>query len=117
MTRAEFEDRVAKILCDPGFVASNEDWADISMVYQFHPAISRTMGKDEIANYYTLGIWRDMIPAAKEAYRLEDDIRKLQNDRERIIKDHEANLRAVNDNLEYAQSKRNEFERKYKRYV
>jgi hypothetical protein len=117
MTRAGFEDRVAKILCDPGFVASNEDWADISLICQFHPAISQVRGEEEIANYYTLGIWRDMVPAAEEACKLELAIAKLQKDKIRINEEYMIQINAINDNIADAQEKSNAFTRKYRRYV
>jgi hypothetical protein len=119
MTRAEFEDRVAKILCDPGFVASSEDWADISMVYQFHPAISQDndKGKEEIANYYTLGIWRDMIPAAKESKRLHAEPTSLTNDRSMIEAEYKAQLKAIDQNIADSNERLYAFIRKYRRYV
>lgn len=62
MNRAEFENRVEK---RKGFAMSvtEADWKIIEKVYTFHPSISETKGKEQIADLYTeygMGIIRDM---------------------------------------------------------
>lgn len=75
MTKKEFEERV-------GTTVSDEMWKKIEFVYTWHPAISNIYGKDEIAQLYKIGGMRlmmDMIPAAKEWKRLEDERISLTN--------------------------------------
>ena len=58
---------------------TQEAYEQINFVYTFHPAISETNGKQQIADLYkTFGmrIISDMYPTACKAQALEEDIRK-----------------------------------------
>lgn len=74
MTKQEFEQRLGKTV-------SEKDYAKIEEVYTTHPSISETEGKDQIAYLYkTFGmrIIEDMIPTARKAREIEDEIRKTR---------------------------------------
>lgn len=67
MTKQEFEERI------DGTV-SEKNYSIIEKVYTFHPAISNTEGKDQIAQIYKIGgmsIIRDMVKTAEVAAELE----------------------------------------------
>lgn len=71
MTKQEFEERI------DGTV-SEKNYSIIEKVYTFHPAISNTEGKDQIAQIYKIGgmsIIRDMVKTAEVAAELEDEMR------------------------------------------
>ena len=73
MSREEFE---AKL----GREVNPAEYKDIEYVYTFHPSISDTDGKKQIADLYKLGgirLIRDMIPTARKAQEIEDEIREL----------------------------------------
>ena len=60
---------------------SNEDYQTIEMVYAFHPAISETAGKMQIAQIYAYGgmsVIKDMVPTAVKARRIEAELRELK---------------------------------------
>lgn len=70
MTKQEFEERI-------GATISTQQYDLIEEVYTFHPSISNVDGKDEIAKIYTMFGMRliyDMLPTAKEAKRIENEI-------------------------------------------
>ena len=70
MTRQEFESRI------DGTVTT-EEYSLIEYVYTFHPSISNTEGKDQIAGIYKIGgmrLIKDMIPTAQKAEQLDNDI-------------------------------------------
>lgn len=72
MTQQEFENRIN------GKVTTAE-YTVIEYVYTFHPSISNTEGKEQIANIYKIGGFRlikDMIATAQRAERLENDIQR-----------------------------------------
>ena len=74
MTKQEFEQRLGKTV-------SEKDYAKIEEVYTTHPSISETEGKDQIAYLYkTFGmrIIEDMLPTARKARELEDEMRKTR---------------------------------------
>lgn len=59
----EFEEKL-------GSQVTEEKYKDIEFVYTFHPSISNTEGKTQIAQLYKLGgirLIRDMIPTARKA--------------------------------------------------
>lgn len=79
MTKEEFEKNIGKKV-DP------EDYTVIEYVYTFHPSISETDGKKQIADLYkTFGmrVIKDMVQTAEKAEKLEAEIRaariKLDN--------------------------------------
>lgn len=72
MTQQEFESRI------DGTVTT-EEYSLIEYVYTFHPSISNTEGKDQIAGIYKIGgmrLIKDMIPTAQKAEQLD---RGIQN--------------------------------------
>lgn len=80
MTREEF-DREFKELTGRKAQITPEDYTDIEYVYTFHPSISETAGKREIANLvatFGMAIIRDMKPRAEQAESLESEIRVTQ---------------------------------------
>lgn len=71
MTKEEFEALAGSI--------TNEAFETVNFVYTYHPAISETTGKQQIADLYkTFGmrVILDMHPTAAKAKALEEDIRK-----------------------------------------
>ncbi len=72
MTKAEFEGKLGKKV-------SEKDYSVIEYVYNFHPSISNTEGKTQIAELYKLGgmrLIRDMVQTATQAEALENKIRE-----------------------------------------
>lgn len=70
MQKAEFEERI-------GRTVSDEDYKLIEFVYQWHPVIRNTSGKDEVAELYKsfgMAIFRDMEPRAKKAKKVEEEL-------------------------------------------
>ena len=66
--RNEFEERVKKLGGDTTTL-SVKDYEVVETVYTFHPSISNTEGKNEIAYLYVnfgMRIILDMLPTAKE---------------------------------------------------
>ena len=52
---------------------TESEYKDIEFVYTFHPSISNTEGKTQIAKLYELGgnrLIKDMIPTARKAQRI-----------------------------------------------
>ena len=70
MTREEFES-LARVK------VSEEEYDAIETVYVYHPSISDTMGKQQIANLYSEYGYRiilDMLPSATKAQSLEREL-------------------------------------------
>lgn len=68
MTREEFAARIKDIDENASGEVTDKEWKDIEMVYNFHPSISETGGKNQIAMlYHTFGfrIIKDMLPTAQ----------------------------------------------------
>ena len=60
-----------------GNQVTESEYKDIEFVYTFHPSVSNTGGKTQIAELYKIGgicLIRDMIPTAKKAQILEEKI-------------------------------------------
>ncbi len=75
-----------------GATVSNKDYPAIEYVYTFHPSISNTEGKKQIANLYRLGgmrLIKDMLPTAKRAEELESKIRKTNANLAQLKKQYE----------------------------
>lgn len=71
MTKQEFETRIN------GTVTATE-YSIVEYVYTFHPSISNTEGKEQIASIYKIGgmrLIKDMIATAQRAEHLENEIR------------------------------------------
>ena len=61
--------------------ANEEYWNDIQLVYTFHPSISETKGKVQIALLYAqfgMPVIRDMIPRAQKAQEIEARIHQAR---------------------------------------
>lgn len=70
MMKHEFEKKLGKPV-------TRKEYKDIEFVYTFHPSVSNTGGKTQIAELYKIGgirLIRDMIPTAKKAQELENKI-------------------------------------------
>lgn len=70
MTKHEFEEWL-------GGQVTEKEYKDIEFVYTFHPSISNTEGKTQIAQLYKIGgirLIRDMIPTARKAQELDNKI-------------------------------------------
>ena len=73
MTKQEFE----KIL---GHEVTQQDYNRIEFVYNFHPSIPETGGKETIAKLYEIGgmrLIKDMLPTAVKARSLEEEIHQM----------------------------------------
>lgn len=80
MQKQEFEKLIEQKISDA-------DYAVIEFVYQFHPVVSETSGKEEVAELYKsfgMAIFRDMEPRAQKAKVLEDKIRSCKMELERF---------------------------------
>lgn len=74
MTKQEFEERINATI-------SPLDYSVIEYVYMFHPAISETNGKNQIAKIYEIGgmrLIKDMVSTAKTGDRLDSEIMKAK---------------------------------------
>lgn len=83
MQKQEFEQRIEQPISDA-------DYELIEFVYQFHPVVSETSGKDEVAELYKsfgMPIFRDMKPRAEMAKELEEKIRKCRSELERLTEE------------------------------
>ena len=70
MMKHEFEKKLGKPV-------TRKEYKDIEFVYTFHPSVSNTGGKTQIAELYKIGgirLIRDMIPTARKAQELENKI-------------------------------------------
>ena len=79
---------------------SELDWEIINTVYTYHPLISNTNGKDEIAAFYNqggLGLLQDMFPTADSIGQNESFIQKKTVEIERMTRAHEKNLKELDE--------------------
>ncbi len=80
MLKDEFENMIGKTI-------SAEEYSAIETVYTFHPSISETEGKKQIASLYdTYGIRiiTDMLPTANKAREYEEQITKKRHELEEL---------------------------------
>ena len=85
MIKEEFRDLV-------GLEVSDEDYAVIEQVYQFHPAVSEVSGKEEVAELYKsfgMSMFYDMLARAERNRELKRQLRQVQEDEERIKQEME----------------------------
>lgn len=85
MMKTEFE----KQLCD---TISDKNYQVVNYIYNFHPSISNTEGKRQIAELYKLGGMRlmyDMLSTAKEAEELETKISKTNAELAKLKQQYE----------------------------
>lgn len=78
MTREEFNaKRKQSFTARVQHEVTDTEYAEIEFVYNWHPSISNTEGKDQIAylyNTFGMRIIRDMMPTAKKAKELNSEI-------------------------------------------
>lgn len=93
MNRAEFECEVRKLSGDNTFSVTDKDFRIITHVYTFHPSISETNGKAQIAYLFCnfgMRIIKDMYPTATKMAELEEEkaeaVRNLNNINDKINK-------------------------------
>ena len=96
MTKIEFEAEVAKMLRtgETAPEVSDQKYKIIEKVYNFHPSISETKGREQIANLYInygITIFMDMVPRAalmeskeRQLLSIKESLRKVQNEIEDI---------------------------------
>lgn len=74
MQKREFEERIERTVTD-------EQYKIIETVYMWHPSIRNTSGKDEVAELFKsfgMTIFHDMLPRAKKAQELDEQLRVAQ---------------------------------------
>lgn len=74
MQKREFEERIERTVTD-------EQYKIIEAVYMWHPSIRNTSGKDEVAELFKsfgMTIFHDMLPRAKKAQELDEQLRVAQ---------------------------------------
>jgi len=88
MMKKEFEKFIGKMVSD-------EEYGTIEYVYTWHPAISETEGKAQIARLYTdygMTVIEDMVERAGKMEKLEEELR-VANSHVAIIQDRIKMLR------------------------
>lgn len=73
--------------------ATAEEYTVIEYVYTWHPAISETRGKKQVAELFNslgISVFRDMTETAKKAEDLEEKISAARNYLEYLISEREA---------------------------
>ncbi len=89
MTRSEFEFQVNEQAAKMevlGRMPNEEEYAIIEEVYTSHPSIKDVGGKAQIAQLYVLcgmRVIRDMLPTARQARKLYDEVMKARTALER----------------------------------
>ena len=83
MTKDEFMSKVAEATPKEKEIpeVSNTDYALIERVYTFHPAISETEGKRQIAELYVnfgMVLIMDMLPRAEVMAKKEEELREAR---------------------------------------
>lgn len=85
MTKQEFNERANREV-------TNHEYEEIEFVYTWHPSISNTGGKREIAylfNTFGMRIIRDMMPTAKKARELDSEIIATRDRLEELQRSYE----------------------------
>ena len=91
MTKIEFIHNCELVTDTKNVSISDDDFKVIELVYTFHPAISETRGKEQIALLYTtfgMTVINDMKPRALKARELESKIAKARADYESAMKEY-----------------------------
>lgn len=83
MTKQEFMNKVAEVTPKEKKIAvvSDADYALVERVYTFHPAISETEGKRQIAELYVnfgMVLIMDMLPRAEVMAKKESELREAR---------------------------------------
>jgi hypothetical protein len=89
MTKEEFERRI-------GNQVTQEEYDEIEMVYNFHPAISNTDGKNEVAALHKLGVIPDLVARAERAKGIEAEISCVKG----AIADYQETLQLLYEKLQ-----------------
>lgn len=92
MTREEFEKSCIEVKPMDTKRPTDEEYKLIEYVYQFHPSISETEGKRQIASLYMdfgMSIIRDMKPRAEVMQKKEDVLRSVQVQLRKVQEDIE----------------------------
>ena len=90
MTRDEFKNQVVQAL-PKGKIApelTDKEYKMIEQVYTFHPSISETEGKTQIAMLYVnfgMSIIRDMTPRARLMEEKEQELREIHIKMEKVM--------------------------------
>lgn len=99
MMKQEFENLIGKEVSD-------KDYEVIDRVYTFHPAISETEGKKQIADIYNAGgmaVIRGMLEAADIMNNLEKELEEARAALEKVVR----RIQNVKDNgIEYEQCRK-----------
>lgn len=85
MTKSEFEDLIHGSVTD-------EEYELIETVYMWHPAISNTSGKEEVAELYLrlgLVIFKDMYTRAMKLKEIDEEIRSLNRAKDSLVAERE----------------------------
>lgn len=80
MQKREFEERVGQAVPDT-------EYKVIETVYQWHPSIQETSGKEDVAGLYRgfgIAIFHDMLPRAEKYRELEKQLLHAKAEVERI---------------------------------
>ena len=113
MMKAEFE-KLA------GIMVSSDEYEQIETVYMWHPLIDNAKGKEQIVQFWNLGVIRDMFPRAKrlseidaqkrEVVKLTDEENKRYEAAVRELAiEHNNNLLELQKRLNYLCDKEQEF--------
>ena len=94
MTKQEFMNKVAEVTPKEKKIAvvSDTDYALVERVYTFHPAISETEGKRQIAELYVnfgMVLIMDMLPRAEVMAKKESELREARAALSRIQEESE----------------------------
>lgn len=87
MTKQEFEHIIRNSVTD-------EDFKIIETVYTYHPCISNCYGKEEMASLYIsfgMRLIKDMLPTAKTARTMEENIRLCKQNYEKHVAELKSN--------------------------
>lgn len=93
MMKDEFEKLV-------GQKVSSEEYKDIEKVYMWHPSISNTKGKEQVANYWKEGLIQDLLPRAVSISDNEEKRRTLAKDIQDLEKERDATLYRIREEYE-----------------
>lgn len=80
MQKREFEEMIEQPVSDA-------EYKVIETVYQWHPSVKEVSGKEEVAELYKsfgMAIFHDMLPRAEKNRELENKLRHVQAEVERI---------------------------------
>lgn len=67
---------------------TTKEYLLIEKVYTFHPSISETHGKVQVADLYDefgIRIFKDMLPTAEKAQALEEDIHAIKQELSNLL--------------------------------